>query len=273
MTEEIRERLTDELDYEHEAHNQRAMARAWRDHPFIVVPDVVTELSHEHVLVSEWIDGTGFDEVRGMEDEVRDRFGEIVFRFFFGSLYRNGHFSGDPHPGNYLLMDDGRLAFLDFGMTKKLARRQIDDEIEAIRCGMEGDGRGLHAAFAREGYLDPDNPEITPEAVLAHFRDVTAWYVEDQEVRLDPAYVGRILIDFGGGPASRHWPLIRRMTVPPKAILARRMEGLTLGVLGKLEASANWHRIAREWLFGDPPSTPLGEAEEPFHTRRRARAA
>jgi len=68
---------------------------------------------------------------------------------------------------------------------------------------------------------------------------------------------------------SRHWRLIRRMTVPPKAILARRMEGLTLGVLGKLEATANWHRIAREWLFGDPPSTELGEAEEPFHTRRR----
>ena len=59
-------------------------------------------------------------------------------------------------------MDDGRVAFLDFGMTKKLERGQIDDEIEAIRCGMEGDAEGLHAAFAREGYLDPDDPEITP---------------------------------------------------------------------------------------------------------------
>jgi predicted unusual protein kinase regulating ubiquinone biosynthesis (AarF/ABC1/UbiB family) len=272
MTAEIRERLTDELDYEHEAQNQRAFARAWRDHPFIVVPDVLTSLCGEHVLVTEWIDGTGFEEVRRMDDAVRDRFGEIVFRFFFGSLYRNGHFSGDPHPGNYLLLDDGRVAFLDFGMVKKLDRGQVDDEIEAIRCGMEGDAEGLHAAFAREGYLDPADPLLTPDAVLAHFRDVTDWYVEDRELRMDPAYVSQILIDFGD-PRSKHWTLMRHMTVPPHAILARRMEGLTVGVLGKLEATANWHRIAREWLFGDPPSTPLGEAEEPFHTRRRARAA
>ena len=271
MTAEIRERLTDELDYEHEAQSQRAISRAWRGHPFIVVPDVVTSLCGEHVLVSEWVDGTGFEEVLRMDDATRNRFGEIVLRFFFGSLYRNGHFSGDPHPGNYLLMEDGRVAFLDFGMTKKLERGDVDTEVEAIRCGMAGDAEGLHAAFAREGYLDPSDPDITPEAVLAHFRAVTDWYVEDREVRLDSAYVGQILIDFGD-PRSEHWQLMRRMTVPPKAMLARRMEGLTLGVLGKLEASANWHLIAREWLFGDPASTELGAAEEQFHTRRRVRA-
>jgi hypothetical protein len=45
------------------------------------------------------------------------------------------------------------------------------------------------------------------------------------------------------------------------------MEGLTLAVLGQLEATANWHRIAREWLYGDPPATPLGEAEASFFGR------
>ena len=124
MTREIRERLTDELDYEHEAQQHRAFARSWRGHPFIYVPPVVTELCSEHVLVSEWVDGTGFEEVKAMDRATRDRFGEIVFRFFFGSLYRNGHFSGDPHPGNYLLMDDGRVAFIDFGMTKRVARER-----------------------------------------------------------------------------------------------------------------------------------------------------
>src|ERR687893_870153 len=120
MTAEIRESLTDELDYEHEAQQHRAFERSWRGHPFIYVPAVVTDLSTEHVLVSEWVDGIGFEEVKAEDRTTRDRFGEIVFRFFFGSLYRNGHFSGDPHPGNYKLIDDGRVAFLDFGMTKKL---------------------------------------------------------------------------------------------------------------------------------------------------------
>ena len=64
MTAEIRERLTDELDYEHEAQQHRAFARTWRGHPFIYVPSVITELSSEHVLVSEWVDGIGFEEVK-----------------------------------------------------------------------------------------------------------------------------------------------------------------------------------------------------------------
>src|SRR6186997_1473935 len=90
MTREIRERLTDELDYEHEAQNHRTFARTWSGHPFIYVPPVVTRLCAEHVLVTEWVDGVGFEEVMAMSPEVLDRFGEIVFRFFFGSLYRTG---------------------------------------------------------------------------------------------------------------------------------------------------------------------------------------
>src|SRR5437764_1443122 len=74
---EIRERLTEELDYEHEAQSQRLMARAWRGHPFVVVPEVVTSLCREHVLVSEWVDGIGFEQVKQLPQEERDRFGEI----------------------------------------------------------------------------------------------------------------------------------------------------------------------------------------------------
>jgi predicted unusual protein kinase regulating ubiquinone biosynthesis (AarF/ABC1/UbiB family) len=266
MTAEIRERLTDELDYEHEAQQHRAFARTWRGHPFIYVPSVITELSTEHVLVSEWVDGIGFEEVKERDRATRDRFGEIIFRFFFGSLYRNGHFSGDPHPGNYRLMPDGRVAFMDFGMTKRVAREDIDAEVEALGAAMDGDVDELHRRLAAMGFFDPNDEEVTPEAVFEHFHDVTAWYIEDREVTVDRALVSQVLIDFGD-PRSRHWQLMRRETMPPQAMLARRMEALTLGVLGQLGATANWHRIAREWLFGDPPSTELGELEEPFHTR------
>jgi predicted unusual protein kinase regulating ubiquinone biosynthesis (AarF/ABC1/UbiB family) len=269
ITREIRERLTDELDYEHEAQSHRAFARAWRGHPFVYVPDVITRLCGERVLVSEWVDGTGFEQVRRLSREVRDRFGEIVFRFFFGSLYRNGHFSGDPHPGNYLLMADGRVAFLDFGMTKRLPREHLETEVAAIRYGMERDAERLHAQLGGMGFFDPADPELTPEAVLAHFRAVTRWYIEDGERTIDKRYAAGVLLDFGD-PRSEHWELMRRETMPAEAMLARRMEALTLGVLGQLEATANWHRIAREWLFGDPPSTPLGEEDADFFVRAAA---
>ncbi len=269
MTREIRERLTDELDYEHEAQQHRAFARSWRGHPFIYVPPVVTELCSEHVLVSEWVEGTGFEEVKRMDQAARDRFGEIVFRFFFGSLYRNGHFSGDPHPGNYRLMDDGRVAFIDFGMTKRVAAADLEAEIAAVRFGMDGDVEGLHRQLGAMGFYDPADPEVTAEAVAEHYLDVTRWYIADRDVTVDRELVAQVLIDFGD-PRSRHWQLMRRETMPPQAMLARRMEALTLGVLGQLGATANWHRIAREWLFGDPPSTELGRLEEPFHTRAAA---
>ena len=269
MTAEIRERLTDELDYEHEAQQHRAFARSWRGHPFIYIPPVITELSSEHVLVTEWVDGIGFEEVKELDSETRDRFGEIVFRFFFGSLYRNGHFSGDPHPGNFRFMDDGRIAFLDFGMTKVVHREHIENEAEVLRLGMEGNAQGLFDKLADMGFFDPDDPVMQPDRVLDHMRAVTSWYVDDREVTIDKDVVAQVLIDFGD-PRSRHWQLMRRETMPPQAMLARRMEALTLGVLGQLEATANWHRIAREWLFGDEPSTELGALEEPFHTRAAA---
>ena len=269
MTAEIRERLTDELDYEHEAQQHRAFARTWRGHPFIYVPPVLTELCTEHVLVSDWVEAKGYEEVREMDAATRDRFGEIVFRFFFGSLYRNGHFSGDPHPGNYRLMPDGRVAFIDFGMTKRVTREDLEAEVEAIRLGMGGDAEGLHRQLGSMGFFRLDDDRVTPEGVYDHFCDVTSWYIEDRDVTIDRELVSQVLIDFGD-PRSRHWELMRRETMPAQAMLARRMEALTLGVLGQLEATANWHRIAREWLFGDPPSTELGRMEESFHTRAAA---
>ncbi len=269
MTREIRERLTDELDYEHEAQQHRAFARTWRGHPFIYVPPVVTDLCSEHVLVTEWVDGAGFEEIKEMDRATRDRFGEIVFRFFFGALYRNGHFSGDPHPGNYRLMSDGRVAFMDFGMTKRVAREDLDAEVAAIGAAMDGDAAELHRRLGAMGFFDPGDEQVSPEAVFDHFHDVTAWYIEDGEVTVDRELVAQIMVDFGD-PRSRHWPLMKRETMPPQSMLARRMEALTLAVLGQLEATANWHRIAREWLFGDPASTELGAAEEPFHLRAAA---
>jgi predicted unusual protein kinase regulating ubiquinone biosynthesis (AarF/ABC1/UbiB family) len=271
MTAEVKERLSDELDYEQEAQAQRAIARQWRGHPFIVIPDVVTSLSRERVLVTEWAEGRSFEDVRALPPAERDRFGEILFRFFSGSLYRNGHFSGDPHPGNYRLMEDGKVAFLDFGMTKRVSREHRDLEVRALRAGMDLDAETVHATMAEVGYYDLLDPELTPARVLEHFRAATSWYIEDRVVTVDKQLVAQVLIDLGD-PRSEHWALMKRQTMPPEAMLARRMEALVLGVLGHLGATANWHRIAREWLFGDPPSTPLGEQEARYFDGKRPTA-
>jgi predicted unusual protein kinase regulating ubiquinone biosynthesis (AarF/ABC1/UbiB family) len=263
MAAEIRERLTEELDYEHEASTHRRFARTWRGHPFVVIPDVITELSRERVLVTEYVEGIGFEQVKQLPQPERDRFGEVVFRFFLGSLYRTRHFSADPHPGNYILLPDGRVAFLDFGMSKTVSREQTDQEVAVIRAGIEGDGEALRLALAAMGFFDLDDEVITAERVQEHFDAATAWYREDQPFTITREYVRQVLIDVSD-PRSRFFDIMRRQTMPPDAMFARRMEALTLAVLGQLNATANWHRIAREWLFGGPPATELGEAEAAF---------
>src|ERR671924_379410 len=79
--EEIRARIGEELDYELEVQNQRALARIFRGHPFIMVPEVVTSLSRERVLVVDYVHGRGFEELKALPQAERDRIGEIVFRF------------------------------------------------------------------------------------------------------------------------------------------------------------------------------------------------
>jgi hypothetical protein len=237
-----------------------------------VIPDVVTSLSRERVLVSEWVDGIGFEEVKTLDQPQRDRFGEIVFRFFFGSLYRMGHFSGDPHPGNYLLMPDGRVAFMDFGMTKRIPVTQIEQESAVIRAGLEGDAEALHARLVELGFYEADDAAVDPARLLAHVQSLQGWYSEDRDFTITRGYVSKIMVD-AGDPRSEYWDLMKRGTLPPDAMLARRMEALTLGVLGQLDATANWHRIVSEWLYDGPPATPLGEEEGGFWAGRALRRA
>jgi predicted unusual protein kinase regulating ubiquinone biosynthesis (AarF/ABC1/UbiB family) len=266
---ELRERLGDELDYEHEAESQRSFARRFAGHPFIVIPKVFSELSGERVLVTEWVEGLDFDAVLNLEKPARDRFGEIVFRFFFGSLYRDADFSGDPHPGNYRLLDDGRVAFMDFGMTKRVPHEHMDHEKAAIRAAMAGDAAGVRNELATLGFFAPDDDGIDSDALLEYVRAFHGWHAEDGPFTITREYVAQLV--GRAAPGSPTWQLERRLGLPPDAITARRLETLTLGVLGQLEATANWHRIMGELLEGGPPADELGEQEAAFFGSRAGR--
>jgi predicted unusual protein kinase regulating ubiquinone biosynthesis (AarF/ABC1/UbiB family) len=261
--EEVRDRIGDELDYELEAQNQRSLARIFRGHPFIAVPDVVTGLSREKVLVTEFVHGAGFDAIKEMDQATRDRVGEIVFRFFFGCMYRHHQFSGDPHPGNFMLMGDGKVAFLDFGLFKVMQKELIEIELECQRAGHEGDDERLHEIWSETGFLA--HPErFRPDKLLAQFRDATWWYVLDDEIALEPEIATQVLIDMSD-PRSQHFGQMRHETLPADHLFGRRVEMLTLAVLSQLRTRANFHRIAREWMYGDAPVTELGRAEAEFY--------
>jgi predicted unusual protein kinase regulating ubiquinone biosynthesis (AarF/ABC1/UbiB family) len=261
--EEVRSRIGEELDYELEAQHQRSLARIFRGHPFIVVPDVITSLSRERVIVTEYVTGQGFEALKEADQATRDRVGEIIFRFFFGCMYRHHQFSGDPHPGNFMLMEDGRMAFLDFGLFKVMPKELIELELACQRAGHEGDAEELHRIWAEAGLVaNPDR--FRPDKLLAQFRDATWWYVLDEEIELEPEIATQVMIDMSD-PRSQHFGQMRHETLPADHLFGRRVEMLTLAVLSQLRARGNWHRVAREWMYGDPPQTELGRQEAAFY--------
>ncbi|GAC1324372.1 MAG: AarF/ABC1/UbiB kinase family protein [Thermoleophilaceae bacterium] len=257
--EELKARVLEELDYEYEGQNQRSFARAYRGHPFIHVPDVVTRLSRSRVLVSEWVDGLDFEQVRELPQDQRDRFGEIVYRFCFGSIFHLQHFNADTHPGNYKLLDDGRVACLDFGMTKHLDREQIELEIAAVTAVLDDDPERLRVGLHELGFLI--NPKrIDAEKLMAHVRAVGGWYMEDRELTVDAEVVMRA-ISAVSDPRSEFFDMMRRENIPANELMGRRMESGVLALLGQLRATRNWMRIGREWWFGDEPASQLGVQE------------
>ncbi len=272
VTDEIRERIGEELDYELEAQNQRSLARIFNGHPFIVVPEVVSELSHEHVLVTDFVHGVGFEQLKEYPQAERDRIGEIVFRFFLGCLYRHRQFSGDPHPGNFMLLEDGRVAFLDFGLFKRLDREPVELELACQRAVVEGDAQTLHRLLSESRFL-PEPERVDPDHLLAFIEDAIWWYTTaDEDVQLSPEIATEVMIE-SSDPRSSHFREMRHQTIQPEHLFGRRMEMLTLAVLSQLRARNNWHRIAREWMYGDPPVTELGREEAEFYERTGVGAA
>jgi predicted unusual protein kinase regulating ubiquinone biosynthesis (AarF/ABC1/UbiB family) len=268
---EMRERIAEELDYELEAQNQRRIGRLMRGHPFVRVPRVHTSLSTRRVLVSEYVEGERFEAVRRADEAQRDLYGEIVFRLYFGLLYRDRVALGDPHPGNYLLCSDGRVCFLDFGLLRDVDSARVADE-RAIALAVRGqDADGVKAALAAGGYLPAGRADAVDAAfALRLMGSAIKWYAVPGERRFSPEDGGRgrdrERLDEEQRAAMRMQ--VNQFTLPPEAILIRRMHGIVAVVLGQLRAGADWGAIAAEYLHGEAPATPLGQAEADFFARR-----
>jgi predicted unusual protein kinase regulating ubiquinone biosynthesis (AarF/ABC1/UbiB family) len=266
---ELRDRIGEELDYELEAQNQRRIARLLRGHPFMRVPRVWTELSTRRVLVSEYLEGERFEAVRSADEASRDRYGEIVFRFFFGLLYRDRIALGDPHPGNYLLLTDGSVGFLDFGLLRTVDERHLASERAIARAVRDKDAPALKRALVAAGYLPPDRAAaVDDEFALRLMRSATRWYAVPGDHRFSPTdrrererAHRRERESPSEAQRAAAKAQVNQFTVPAESVLIRRMHGVVAAVLDALRAGADWGAIASEYLHGEPPSSPLGQAE------------
>lgn len=259
MVDEVKQRLTEELDYRREARNQQEFADFYREHPFIHVPDVVPGLSTGRVLTTELVNGHTWAELLTWDQRERDLAGEAIFRFVFRSLYRMQAFNGDPHPGNYLFHGDGRVTFLDFGLVKHFDDAEITTFASMVKAAAhDHDAEEFRRIVEDAGMLRRGAPATT-EAVGEYFSQFYEPVRVDREMTWSGEYASSIVRH----TFDRSSPISQYATVPRAFVFIQRINLGLYALLGELGASGNYRRIATElWPFTDAsPTTPMGEAE------------
>ncbi|HEY6005408.1 MAG TPA: AarF/ABC1/UbiB kinase family protein, partial [Anaeromyxobacter sp.] len=263
---EVRERFLDELDYVAEARHQAAFAARFEGHPFISVPRVIASHSAAEVLTSEWVDGLRFQEALGGAEDVRSRQGEILFRFVYGCVFGWGTFDGDPHPGNYLFDRDGsRVTFLDFGCVKRLPEPVLRGWRSFVGALLDRDRAASREHALRLGFVEA-GPEAGIDGVVAALTRLYLPFGQDGPQRFPSLWKSVSPADILGGELG---DVRRRLRVPGDLVFVNRTLAGMYMVLSRLGATASWGRIAREYVSGAPPSTPLGAAEQAWARERR----
>lgn len=260
---EVRERISETVDYDLEAQHQRRIERIYRGHPHVRVARVRMELSSRRMLVSEYVDGAGIEDIA---EDQRDRVGEIAFRFFLGLVRRHGIVAGDPAADNLLLDRDGRVAVVDFGLVRDIEADYLEAERGLMRALAQRDADALHAGLSALGYL-PEPAEFDGADLLEHLHAAGEWLLTPGVRRLSAEDVRRTL-ELGYPPRSPWFARMRRLRPVAATLVLRRMEVVLLRTLGELGAASDWGAIAAEYWAGSPPSTALGREEADFLARR-----
>ncbi|MDF2711180.1 MAG: transporter ATP-binding protein [Nonomuraea muscovyensis] len=251
---ELRERVAEELDYFREAEAQHAFALEFMDDPDFHVPDVIA--ANEMVLVTEWMDGIPLSRViaDGTKDH-RDRMGLLFVRFLFCSPSRVGMLHADPHPGNFRMLDNGKLGILDFGAVNRLPDGYPKAFGQLTRIFNQGDMEMVVAGLRQEGFIRA-GIEIDPDALRAFL----APYVEPTAVEEFTFSREWLQAQASSVTDLRPTNVVRQLNLPTSYVLIHRVHAAGVGVLCQLNATARFRDEAIRWVPGfadDPDDQPL----------------
>ncbi|MEX1657333.1 AarF/ABC1/UbiB kinase family protein [Streptomyces pseudovenezuelae] len=262
---ELRDRVSEELDYALEAQAQQVHAEEFADDPDVVVPAVVHQ--SDQVLITEWIEGVPLSEViSDGTQEQRDRAGQLLTRFLFSGPARTGLLHADPHPGNFRLLpggpdgeEDWRLGVLDFGTVDRLTGGLPDTIGTCLRMTLDGEAEAVYELLCAEGFVK-ESIELDPDAVLDYLLPI-----------IEPAEVDEFTFSRGwmrsqaariADPRSPAHQLGKQLNLPPAYLLIHRVTLSTIGVLCQLGATVRLREELEEWLPGFVPEEDGDEQEE-----------
>lgn len=264
-TREIAARISEELDYRHEAANIGAFSRLYRDHPFIRVPEVISAASADRVLTMTYLEGMDWAAAQHADQVLKNTWVEVIGRLIFGSYRHANLLYADPHTGNYCFGTDGTVGFVDFGCVKVLPELQRQRVVLLSRAIVDGRKDTVHELMGEAGFLAAGN-DLTEE-------EVYDWWAElfDESLQAQPATFSRdtsrrairSLLDVR---APQH--VVRRMAIPEDFVFFARIILSLLGIAAQLGATGYVRALTDELDGVAAPATVLGEQHDAWVRRR-----
>ena len=227
---ELRERMSEELDYRLEARHQRHVAAAFRDDDDVLVPDVLADSTH--VIVSEWVDGIPLARIiaEGTVAE-RDEAASLYLEFLLRGPNRARLLHADPHPGNFRVTADGRLGVLDFGAVNRLPGGLPEAMGEILTHALAGDATALEAGLRSHGFIKP-SVDLDAKALLDYLRPMVDPILHEEFtfsrewMRSAAAHVQ--------DPRKPSFMIGLKLNLPPEFLLIHRVWLGGLGVLSQI---------------------------------------
>jgi predicted unusual protein kinase regulating ubiquinone biosynthesis (AarF/ABC1/UbiB family) len=255
-TREIAARISEEIDYRHEAANIAAFNQLYRDHPFIRVPEVIHEASGDRVLTMSYLDGMDWAAAQHADQELKDTWSEVIWRFVTGSIRHGSLFHADPHPGNYRFRSDGQVGFLDFGCVKVMPEQLRRNMVALARAALDGRKHDVRELMVSTGFFTSDST-VTAEEAYQWYAEIFYEVLAPQPVTYLPDTAQRAIRAFLDLRSPDH--VVRRMSVPEDLVFTTRINLSVNTICAALRGTVHIRALVDDLDGAAEPITPLGK--------------
>ncbi|MGL5807387.1 MAG: ABC1 kinase family protein, partial [Xenococcaceae cyanobacterium] len=246
ITDELAERIFEEINYAQEGRNAERFAELYGYIPEIYVPKIYWEYTGRRVLTMEWITGTKLTNIAEIEAQGIDatHLVEVGVECSLRQLLEHGFFHADPHPGNLLAMPDGRLAYLDFGMMSNIKPYQRYGLIEAVVHLVNRDFEALAYDYIKLDFLTPDT-DLRPiiPALANVFGNALGASVAELNFKSITDQMSAMMYEFPFRVPAYYALIIRSMVT---------LEGIAIGIEPDFKVLSKAYPYVAKRLLTDP---------------------
>jgi predicted unusual protein kinase regulating ubiquinone biosynthesis (AarF/ABC1/UbiB family) len=244
LLEVIRTRFREELDYEREAASLRAFATLHAGDPTVRVPGLVEDRSSGRVLTTELARGATFEEACAAPEAERVEWARTMWRFVFKGTLVGGMLNADPHPGNYIFHDGGRVTFLDYGCIQPIPEKR-PLAVRVHRAALAGD----EAAFGRAvRNMVGAKPGELGELAVKYTRECFRPLFESPYRITKPFAAGLVDGMRDMAVVARKAPEAEFFTMPPEMLFVNRLQFGFYSVLARLDVQADYASVERGFI-------------------------